>query len=399
MTDKKGEFEKIVDEDEMLPQQKTADGTPYRDFQVLCYLPTEDEKKGRSHVEFDMNTASLHKAEIYLSSKGFKNWEEYATSLAANIVTEISEGLAVEISTLNQLLPEWSANIATNFTAIQESNDACDLFGLGKDKRAVCIGAGPSIFKNDHLKKLKEALKDKSNDLLVVATDKMIRPLIEKYGIIPDICVTIDSSLRILPFYNNKPVRRNIKNTKFYFCVTTHPKIVRLIKKNSGDMYFHIPYASPQFAPNVNLVYEQMLGNSIVNSAGHCGGAAYFAAGLAGCKTTSLIGYDLSYPGDMNRVATCYYKAIYEKCNGDEDKIGKFFHHYDHDCWNKKERSWVDVVFQSYLSTTMFAIAGQKDDILTLNCTESGPLCAKLLPDKKINMKCITFNDFLEKKY
>lgn len=314
-------------------------------------------------------------------------WTEFIHQLATypviveqvlELPSEIDDRMFIDASTLHKFMPMWMNNIHENFADIKNGPDVLDI--PKTTSRALIIGAGPSLYRNNHL----QLLADQGFDGIIFATDRVLKDCLDA-GVVPDYVCVLDGQEGILPFIDHRIVDDYAEQMDAIMCVTTHPKVV---KRWDGKIYWFANSISDSVAPNVAYLLHHLLKKTEITTAGHVSSVGWSIAHTIGCRTIALIGVDLSYSADVPIKETVNYDNYAKEFGGNAKKIGKCYttyHHkfFDTDCY-------YDTVFSAYIKSSMnhFETAASISGCEIINCTEGGAL-------EGDDIKCMQFADFL----
>lgn len=313
-------------------------------------------------------------------------WREFIHQLATypdivehalKLPPEIGDSMIVDVTTLHSFIPMWMGSIRENFADIKSGPDVRDM--PKTDLPALIIGAGPSLYRNNHL----QLLADMGFDGVIFATDRVLKDCLDA-GVVPDYVCVLDGAKEILPFIDHPIVDEYADRMSMIACVTTHPEVV---KRWKGRTYWFINSISDDIAPNVAYLLHHLLKKTEITTAGHVSSLGWSIAHTTGCREIVLIGVDLSYPADMLIEETVYYDSYARAFGGDAEKIRGCYTAYHHDYFDTD--CYYDNVFKSYIDCSMAhfrsaAATGCK----IINCTEGGAI-------EGDDVVCMRFADFL----
>ena len=296
---------------------------------------------------------------------------------ALEMPSEVDNSMVVDATTLHRFIPLWMDNIRENFADIKNGMDVREI--PKTNLPALIIGAGPSLYRNNHLK----ILADQGFDGIIFAADRVLKDCLD-VGVVPDYVCVLDGQEGILPFFNHQIVDDHAEQIAAIMCVMTHPKIV---KRWGGKIYWFSNSISDNIAPNVAYLMHHLLKKTEITTAGHVSSLGWSIAHTIGCREIALIGIDLSYPMDTPMEETCYYNNYVTAFDGDVEKIKECYTTYHHryfgtDCY-------FDPVFSAYIEYSMghFALASSMGTTI-INCSEGGAI-------EGGNVECMCFADFL----
>lgn len=183
-------------------------------------------------------------------------------------------------------------NFLWNISTIQTKNYS-GILGFDKifkGKPAIVVGVGPSLDKNAHL------LKKYRNNVVIVACDAALQPLVKKHGVYPHIVTMVD------PTPKQKNNFEGIDTTKFYTIAPpiVHPSIFRTIDPQHLAIYNLKDPKNPLFE---QAPYHTGKKGALPAAVLSTGTAFCFAAAM-GCDPAIFIGQDLSWPDTEHIYAT-----------------------------------------------------------------------------------------------
>jgi hypothetical protein len=330
--------------------------------------------------DFDFEKLKKQKA-----SDGFAaaTWEKWLLSKGSSGL-ELTETEQCHIGT-KTMHTLWWKNIGHNLAYIRRK-DTRSLRQLAKIKSegpAVVVGAGPSVWQHKHL----DVLKNSGYRGIVVACDKMLKPLLE-HGIVPNYVMTVDGTELIIPFYKNKAFREHVKDIKVLLHFTANPKLVRYLYRLKADIYWFIIHTEMILTPEdaamqsvcMTMTKHNPDGLQTIVSGGNVGvGAWAFSWVVLKANPVILIGYDMGYPEGTNLHTTYYYSALMNKT---QEQIAdstaasltvatQYQKEYNpaFKCW-----AYTDVVFRQYKAIFGSFLSHSPANVTTINCTEGGTL-------------------------
>jgi hypothetical protein len=347
---------------------------------------------------------------------GDKSWEEWLSFLGRTVNFELTLGEQIQEVTSKSMYQLWMANLAENLDVVRYGQDVKVIkpkkpqphtileFANPEPTRenppqhtAIVVGAGPSVFRRNHVKQL----ADSSYKGYIIATDKMLVPLLEA-GIVPTVTVTVDGSPIISKFYDHPLVKRYGSQIKIAAAITINPKVVQVIIQNKCIIHWFGPMfdewtAEDSVSKFINFLtrteYNEK-GAPITQAGGNCGSTAWILSWeLFKASPVALIGFDMGYPLDTNLDETPYYSTVMTQTSNAAQRVGAISGSYQQ-VYNPYFDTWakMDAVFCAYRKSLLSMVKGTKPWVLnkTYNCTEGGTLFGK-------GIKCIPFKDFLER--
>lgn len=339
---------------------------------------------------FDESNVSGHDIEALksLMVKHDATWSDFIhqlalypeiTEQALKLPREISNGMTVNVTTVHDLIPLWLDNIHENFDSIKNGLDIRDI--PKTNLPAIVIGAGPSLYRNNHLQLLNEV----GFDGVVFAADRVLKDCIDA-GVIPDYVLILDGSKKILPFVDHDIVDTYSDKIAAILCVSTHPSVA---KRWKGKKYWFTNSIAEDIAPNAAYILQRLLKKTEITTAGHASSLGWSVAYTIGCREIVLIGVDLSHHMDKPIEETPSYSR-YLEIFGDVNKIRECFKTYHHNFFDTD--CYYDPVFESYTECSMTHFRSAKaGGCKIINCTEGGAI-------EGDDVECTCFADFLHRR-
>lgn len=287
-----------------------------------------------------------------------------------------------------------------------------------KGKIALVVGGGPSLRKNNFIKKIKKIKKK----IIIISTDGSLFYLLSN-GIIPDLVITLDPHKdRILRWFGDEKLnlkklklddyfRRQDIDIKFRDEISTNKRIIKLLdkygkkikiaactsidknvvkrlKKIKAKIFWWHPFLdNPSHQQSLTRKIYKSLNLPIINSLGNVGSAGWvFAESIFGLKKICLLGMDCSYYIDTPLEQTQYYDVL--KFSFGKKNIKKFYKKI----YNPylKTFFYTDHVYFWYRKILMDAIKTSKTK--TYNCSQGGIVFQKPIVFTQ-------FDDFLKKEF
>ncbi len=299
-----------------------------------------------------------------------------------------SKAMKLDVSENTQMVnwPTWAKNSGDNFNKIRIAEDGAQhlikTFQKYKGKAAVIIGAGPSVKEHHHLELLKENL-DKGADLVIFATDRMLKPCLE-IGIVPQFVLTVDASIEISQlFYDHDIVREKSENIVGLFNIFTNPEVFRHF---NGKKRFFISAVDRIDAPvSVTRFLNYFFSCPILCPMGDVGSTAWTAAVEMGCDPIVLIGLDY---GEKKIEDLGFYQNYVRDVPEERRDVDKYFKFFDHPVWGT--RSATDITWEYTFGTfaQVLKMFKEKRGTNTISCVEGGCLVSDGLTYQR-------FQDFL----
>ncbi len=320
-----------------------------------------------------------HESLKYLETSGFTDHQHLSNELLRRWLSDLKDKeeaakgarMSVSSNTLRNLLPEWARNLRFNAPKVTTEKDITELSTeFNGRKISICVGAGPSLKKYDHLKKLKEF--QKKFDGLVLACDRSL-PMCLEAGVIPDIVSSLDGDPSIKKYFDSELVRKHSKDIKGVFSVTCHPDVIDSWK---GDAYYYTPYLdNPLELDSISRFIKVMTGKTVMNHGGNVGMFNwYMSITPLYCNPVVLLGVDLSWPMPIDIRETDSFGIYSRAYGGDMEKIDACYRRdYNPDF---KNECLVDQVMDEYIRSAQTWIPGvyAAHGVITINCTGGGAL-------------------------
>lgn len=301
----------------------------------------------------------------------------------------------IGVHTAMGLAPLWVKNIGDNVNRIKAEKDIRDLFNIykSKDKAALVIGAGPSLYDNasktNHLDTIQKYAEDFDGIILVV--DRVLSDCLKRG--IGDYFTVVDGSEVIKQFFDNDIIRQyNIdlglpEHTEKYMYkwVTEDTKIKIPIIKGimatcthktvvdswKGQIYFYVPTIPQEILPNASSLMCNFTGNTEINAGGNTGALAWSLAMWMGCKEVALCGMDYSYKPTDDLTKTSNW-AQFVRNTTPEEAMKNYKKGYNPDF---KIPYLMDDVYAAFRTAFFnYTTEYDKHERYTYNCSEGGAL-------------------------
>lgn len=302
----------------------------------------------------------------------------------------LTKAMILDHNTCMGLITQWVMNSSKNMT---NPNAPPDIKKLKeklqpKGKAAVCIAAGPSMVKYDHLR----LLHDSGFDGLIFCAAHALKATLDA-GVIPDVCVVVDGNGDKIPaFFDHDIVRKHAPNINLVACMSVHPKTLDMWGHH--NVYFFRTGVPFDLIPNVDTLLAVMYSTyTELDSGGNNGAALYSVASWLGCPEVAFIGLDLGYYKDFPYEDTMYFNAYsgsigtaYKDVNDMISRCYEDVHHpiFDTDCY-------IDFVYATFRDAVLNMAKVYKEHFKSqlVNCTGGGTIFG----DEII---CKPFSEFLE---
>jgi len=303
------------------------------------------------------------------------------TEQALKLPPEIDNCMTVDVNTLHNLLPSWMDNTRENFDAIKNGLNIRDI--PRAHSSAIIIGAGPSLYRHNHLQLLSESTVA---DCLVFVVDRVLKDCLDA-GIVPDYVLFLDGSDKVLQYIDHDAIDDHIDEIDAIMCITTHPSVV---KRWKGKIHWFSNSIDGDIAPNISYLLHLLTRTTEMTTAGHVTSLGWSVAYTIGCREIVLIGTDLSYTIDTPMEETWYYDRYKKAHNGDIDKIKKHYKTYHHTFFGTD--CYFDPVFESYIDSSMIHFqAAEASGCKIINCTEGGAIEGR-------GVVCMRFAEWLDNR-
>ncbi len=295
----------------------------------------------------------------------------------------------------------WVKNFARNLENIWAESSAKILEKEKIDeKTAIVIGRGPSLKKQDHLKKL----LDSNFKGAIICTDGALITTL-KEGITPDrfpnfYVVTVDPRTETIKFYNDEIVMKYGNKIKGIFSTVSNPETVNKARKNGMKIFwFHSLVDYNEGEKSFNRISALMTraknhenGLPAIQTGGNVGTSSWFLGWkILNCNTIVLIGINHgweetdSWETIMTHNGMCKLLEI-DKKSETFDKLFPKIYNPDFHCY-----CILDPIFQYYSAGLKEFISRSPENIKTINATEGGCIFGK-------RIKSMKFDDFLNEQ-
>lgn len=287
--------------------------------------------------------------------------------------------------TIYNLMPLWLENLRENFELIVNGKSVQEVQKVGRGKKAIIIGRGPSLRKHNHLELL---ARNRPSETFVICSDGAL-PLCIEAGIRPYAGVTVDGNReKIWKWYNH-----DLDGTKAILPVTCAKNVAQTAERNGAEVLWYVPVLDvEEKQPKVSLtwVIDRMLSRDwsrpipILNNGGNAGMCGWcFAADALEVSEIALIGMDLGYGLDTKLDETHYHEGMKASLK-DDAKLANMYKLYENTFVN--EVAVVDPVFEIYRRMALKLIeSGKERGVTTTNCTEGGSLFGQGLEQMKFS--------------
>ncbi len=351
--------------------------------------------------ELTISQNTLRKLLKAKKDSGFedKNWDDWFLDVFSN--KKSSRDKSVENFFYENDFEQWIQNFTLNLDNIQNESSAKEiLLNYSKENDSVIIiGAGPSLKKFNHLKKLAESNYHGS----IICTDRSLIPAL-KAGVTPEkfpnfYVLTIDPYEKIKKYYDDKIVNKFGYLIKGIFSVLTFPNVVNMAR-NAGIKinWVHTLFDYADGQKSFNHISALMIRSKnpnhtlpAIQTGGNVGTSAWFIGWkILKSKTICLIGMNHGWEEDDSKdlILSHGYHGNISQIEFNEENFQKLFpkiFNPEFNCY-----CILDPIFQYYSSTFKEFIIRSPVDVSTINSTEGGSLFGE-------RITCMNFNKFLSK--
>ena len=312
----------------------------------------------------------------------------------------------IGVHTAMGLAPLWVKNIGNNVNRIKAEKDIRELFNIykGRDKAALVIGAGPSLYDNasgtNHLETIQKYQDD--FDGVIIVVDRILSDCL-RLGI-GDYFTVVDGSEVIKQFFDNDKVKifndnHHITDHKFrstelpsrsyqmegIMATCTHKTVV---DSWGGEIYFYVPTIPQEILPNASSLMSDFTGNTEINAGGNCGMLAWSLAMWMGCKDVALCGMDYSFKIDDDLKKTSNW-AQFVRNTTPEEAMKNYKRGFNPDF---NTPYLIDNIYAAFRTACFnYFTEYNKHERFTYNCSEGGALHHE-------SIKPMYLKDFLESR-
>jgi len=346
----------------------------------------------------NISEVTFKKLKEYKKRCGFadKDWAEFFDYLVRDV--KLNELVPEKITrySFEKLMPLWSQNFAENLPYIRNGRAINDLEGYGRGKAAIVVGAGPSLWKNNHLKML---AKSQFDGVLLVC-DRVLKSAL-RIGLTPDkfdiFVGTVDGNRNLIwKHYDDPLVDKYGDKIKGIFASTSAPNARARAEKAGIQIYWFNPFfddwrkteSFTRLCGMMTSSEKRPKGIGAIRGGGNVGTALWsISFSVLNCNPVALIGLDLSYLDGTPIENTSYYEKIIKAAEGDINLAKKYFKRG----YNPYFKCYylTDFVFDSYRKIFLHMASKVPKEYVTINCTEGGSLFGPYI-------YCMKFADFLK---
>ncbi|MCQ2576953.1 MAG: DUF115 domain-containing protein [Treponema sp.] len=201
----------------------------------------------------------------------------------------------------------WQENIINN---LKNCNFSCKI-NIPKDKKAVILGAGPSIDDEDLWERLKK------NDCYIIATDTSFSVLSKRH-VIPDAVITLDAQNLSHTHFMHKIFEK----TLFIIDLCSNPSIVKYLSKHTKNIVFSAsghPLSGLAKKISPSSFIQLQAGSGTVTM------AALDFARQAGFKKIELYGADSAYHKGKSYARGTYLDTLYQISSSKNKPLEQIF--------------------------------------------------------------------------
>ncbi len=352
----------------------------------------------RRKLIVDVSETAFKKLLKWKAELGFadRDWGEFFDFLTRDIAVEDLVPTKITRYTFEVLMPLWSRNFAENLPYIRGGKAINDLEGYGMGKAAVIVGAGPSIWRFNHLKMLAES----NFDGIVMVCDSMLKHAL-KAGVTPEkfpdyFCGSVDGNRDLIwKMYDDPIVDKYGKGIKALFTTMVAPNTRERAEKAGMEIYWYNPRyddwrrneSFTRLAGMMTATEHRQKGIGCIRSAGQVGACLWaIAFSVLNASPIALIGVDCGYLDGTPIEETAYYKTIMQMA-GDLKLATRYFRRVYNPYF--KCHCLVDFIFDSYRKIWLELARHVPREYITINCSGSGSLYGEPY------IYCMKFEDFL----
>lgn len=310
--------------------------------------------------EFDITWGELFER-LY----NYQDWFAHLLSLPK----ELTKGEKLNVATVHCYMGLWLENTYKNFLKehIKDLPDVRTIFGIGKGRPALVIGAGPSLKENNYLELLSKS--DFKRKGIIIAVSHILCDCLEA-GIIPNYMPLIDPEPVMIDHINSDIVDKHASEITAIFPISVHPDV---LERWTGKKLFFLPTISESTIPNVQAVMSGLFPNvTELSGCSNAGTFSLFMGWQMGCNPIGMIGMDLSFMVDTPIEETPYYKALRPAYKTQKEMIAESYHFHEHSFF-KNNCYTDDFYYQFTLGVVDLAkMAKENSGISLINCTGRG---------------------------
>jgi hypothetical protein len=322
----------------------------------------------------------------------------------AFVARDVRKPNMITESTMKNMLPMWCSNFAQNMGEMLKGETLSTLVPEHPEQvpkgPCVVVGAGPSIWMHKHLDMLADAIKSGRYKGIVSASDRMLKPLLER-GIVPDLTGTVDGSPIIKKWYDGPLVRKYGPQIKTCLNSNVSIEVTKACKRNKVHVLWFNGLQDDMLRLDTFSHLQKMMTRSPQNPNGlvavTCGGNVGYtiwsiSLSILRRSPIALIGIDMGYPEGTQLQTTPYFSNYIEGATatyGPErsDIACRPFKKVYNPCI--KKYAYLDDIFTQYRLVWLKAAKLAPPYVQTINCSEEGTLFGP-------RITCMPFAEFLK---
>ena len=238
---------------------------------------------------------------------GYGN-KDYEEAIASN-----AEVVRLHTVGINEKM--WMDSLGQNLPIVRSGRDLQN-YPLGTGKPCLVIGGGPSVTAakqgQSQLDVLRESDAYQNDQIFIIATDKMLKPCLEK-RVYPHLVTSLDGTPDVADFFSGIDLDGLKGEIALALGVITHPDTLAQAIRVFGteNIYWFMgmwdDYREPK---SITRVIHWLTGGKVIlQTLGNVGALSVFTALHLNAREVAFIGLDYGYPADTPIKKTQYYKA------------------------------------------------------------------------------------------
>jgi hypothetical protein len=263
----------------------------FKNKKVFFYIDGINDNQVVEFVDIFVNRNSNRYAYTFISPTYLNLYAEKTIEKINEISTYIQYKTAA-IKSINDYAEEFNYNRIMNLKLLPRVRVLPELktvFETAVDVHsipAIVVASGPSLDKNiEHLRKAK-------GKAFIIATDSSAR-MLDRYGIMPDIMVTVDANKEDVLFENEVA-----ENTPLFFADSSRHDMIKHLKGQK------VMFATSGLCKSV--LDELHVKMPFIHSGGTVTTTAVSIADELGFRNIIVIGMDLAFSGDKKHASVVY---------------------------------------------------------------------------------------------